>query len=310
MKSCVVLSTYNGEKYIIDQLESIRNQKTKVDAVFISDDCSTDNTVNFVKKYIKNNKLDNWVVERNTSNLGWKKNFAEAIKNVPKEYDVIFLCDQDDVWYNNKSYEMMKLFEKNKKIVLLTANVEIQYEESNSKKISIKKLNANKTNKLHNNAYNSNIRRPGCIYAVNRSMIQECFNNYNNESVAHDLLIWTYAYSKDGIYYIDKPLMKYRRLITSSTFMTKKSKRLEHKKARNKEELICLDYILNSREINNNSFYHLSKLKKLEEKRKIFFETRNLFVWLSCLKYIKYYLNIKMWIGDLTFMLIEKNLYE
>lgn len=53
MKTSVVMSTYNGEEYIIEQLDSLRNQSRPADEVLIADDCSTDNTVDIVRNYIK-----------------------------------------------------------------------------------------------------------------------------------------------------------------------------------------------------------------------------------------------------------------
>lgn len=58
MKTSVVLSTYNGEQYIIEQLESIKNQTRIPDEVLIYDDCSTDQTVELVRNFIDKNRLD------------------------------------------------------------------------------------------------------------------------------------------------------------------------------------------------------------------------------------------------------------
>ena len=56
MKTSVVLSTYNGEQYIIEQLESIKNQTRIPDEVLIYDDCSTDQTVELVRNFIDKNR--------------------------------------------------------------------------------------------------------------------------------------------------------------------------------------------------------------------------------------------------------------
>ena len=61
-KISIVLSIYNGEKYIIEQLESIMNQTRVSDEVLITDDGSTDNTVNLVRFFVDNNKLKNWKI--------------------------------------------------------------------------------------------------------------------------------------------------------------------------------------------------------------------------------------------------------
>ena len=61
MKMSIVLTTYNGGKYILEQLESIRCQTCQVDEVLIFDDGSTDRTPELVIKYIKENNLVNWL---------------------------------------------------------------------------------------------------------------------------------------------------------------------------------------------------------------------------------------------------------
>lgn len=57
MKISVIVSTYNGAEYILEQLDSVKNQTRKADEVLISDDVSSDNTVEIVNKYIADNGL-------------------------------------------------------------------------------------------------------------------------------------------------------------------------------------------------------------------------------------------------------------
>ena len=96
----VVIATYNGEKYIVKQLESIRNQTRKPDEVIIVDDRSNDNTFKIVKEYIQQYALRNWRIYLNDCNLGYKGNFQKGIELATGKY--IFLCDQDDEWERNK----------------------------------------------------------------------------------------------------------------------------------------------------------------------------------------------------------------
>lgn len=76
----VVIATYNGEKYTVKQLESIRNQTRKPDEVIIVDDRSNDNTLEIVKEYIELYALWNWQVYLNNCNLGYKGNFQKGIE--------------------------------------------------------------------------------------------------------------------------------------------------------------------------------------------------------------------------------------
>lgn len=104
----VAVATYNGEKYIKEQLDSIRTQTLPVDEVIICDDCSKDNTANIVNSFISDNNLTGWHFIEREKNLGFCMNFYDAIDRTTG--DLIFLSDQDDRWYPEKVSEMVKLF--------------------------------------------------------------------------------------------------------------------------------------------------------------------------------------------------------
>ena len=99
MKISLVMATYNGAKYLNEQLDSIKNQTLKLDEVIIVDDVSTDDTSYLVEKYISNHQL-NWMFIKNEKNLGYKGNFKKGLAHASG--DVIFLCDQDDIWHPDK----------------------------------------------------------------------------------------------------------------------------------------------------------------------------------------------------------------
>lgn len=96
-KVLVLLSTYNGEKYLIDQINSLMSQKMVDVNVLVRDDGSTDSTVNILKKNM--NKRIKCVFG---TNLGASKSFFELINMATLDYDYYAFCDQDDVWLENK----------------------------------------------------------------------------------------------------------------------------------------------------------------------------------------------------------------
>lgn len=111
-KISVVLSTYNGEKYIIEQLKSIVEQTCQPDEIIISDDHSEDDTVNLVEKYVKHYELQHLIcVIQNDSQVGVVKNFERATECCTG--NIVFFCDQDDVWEKNKIYIMAHYFQDN-----------------------------------------------------------------------------------------------------------------------------------------------------------------------------------------------------
>ena len=71
MRISIAMTTYNGADYLLEQLESLRTQSLMADEVIIVDDCSTDNTVDLLNMYIQKYHLDNWVLIKNSSNIGW-----------------------------------------------------------------------------------------------------------------------------------------------------------------------------------------------------------------------------------------------
>lgn len=106
-KISVVLCSYNGEAYIEQQIDSILNQTKLPDELIVSDDCSSDSTVSIASDIAR--KYPNLIrlVESKT-NLGFIKNFEKAIALAKGE--LIFLSDQDDVWFDQKIENMMQPF--------------------------------------------------------------------------------------------------------------------------------------------------------------------------------------------------------
>lgn len=96
----VILTTYNGTRYIIDQLESIRTQTMPVDEVLICDDVSTDDTVEVVRRYMNERALSGWSLIMNEKNKGPSENLLDHLKDLTGE--IVFFADQDDVWEPRK----------------------------------------------------------------------------------------------------------------------------------------------------------------------------------------------------------------
>ncbi|MDY2630700.1 MAG: glycosyltransferase [Clostridium sp.] len=105
IKISVAMATYNGEKYIKEQLDSIINQLEEDDEIVICDDGSTDTTIEIIKEYIKN---DNRIKLYCNNHVGVNLNFENAISKCKN--DVIMLSDQDDIWEINKVKEVKMKF--------------------------------------------------------------------------------------------------------------------------------------------------------------------------------------------------------
>lgn len=103
------MATYNGEKYLAEQLDSIINQTYHNWNLLIRDDSSTDRTLEIIQDY---QKKDNRIklLKDNKGNLGIVKNFEELLKNSESEF--IMFSDQDDIWVENKLDMYLKMIEK------------------------------------------------------------------------------------------------------------------------------------------------------------------------------------------------------
>lgn len=106
MKISVCIATYNGEKYIKEQLSSILMQLKDIDEIIISDDNSTDSTLNIVSS-INDSRIK---IFKNQKGKGYTKNFENALEKASG--DIIFLSDQDDVWLPNKVAIMLNELKK------------------------------------------------------------------------------------------------------------------------------------------------------------------------------------------------------
>lgn len=119
MRVSVAMCTFNGEKFIEEQLDSILNQTLKVDEIVVCDDGSTDATIEILNKYSK--KYSNvFHIHQNKINLRSVKNFEKAISICSG--DIIFLSDQDDVWMQNKVENFLIYFKENPTIKAIASN--------------------------------------------------------------------------------------------------------------------------------------------------------------------------------------------
>ncbi len=105
----VALCTYNGEKYLAEQLDSIIGQSYKNIEVVIVDDASTDKTVEIINSYAKNDSRIK--CHKNEFNLGFNKNFEKAITLTSGDY--IAISDQDDIWLPDKLQLLVKHIKDN-----------------------------------------------------------------------------------------------------------------------------------------------------------------------------------------------------
>jgi len=118
-KISVALCTFNGEKFIREQIDSLLNQTLQINEIIVCDDCSTDETIAILKEYALNHP-GLFFIHQNEKNLRSVKNFEKAISLCTGDF--IFLSDQDDIWVADKAADFLDYFEKHPKISVLASN--------------------------------------------------------------------------------------------------------------------------------------------------------------------------------------------
>lgn len=218
MKISIVMTTYNGETYIEKQIISLLEQSRKADEIIICDDVSSDDTVNIIQNILKKEKSSCCQLIINKENLGYKKNFKKAIEMASG--DLIFLCDQDDIWEKDKLEKIEKIFEQNPKVIALNSAFSLIDGEDCEIPYQCRKGFYNHDfirgkageNELVHIEYGMLLRyniSPGCTMAF-RKCIKPGYLKYTKSILPHDWELNLLAGMQDGCYFLNTPLIKYR----------------------------------------------------------------------------------------------------
>lgn len=222
MKTSVVMATYNGEEYLLEQLDSLKEQTRQIDEMIICDDCSKDNTVFMIREYIAENGLgERWRLIENKENMGYANNFHKAMSLADGDY--IFFSDQDDIWCPDKIEEMTRIMEENPEIQLLCSDYEPFCSAENAptvpKKIRKKMTGDGSIEKIVLNRRNVHIASLGCDMCIRKSF-RDKIEPFWIKGWAHDDYVWKTAQCADGCYTYHKPLIR-RRLHANNVSMRK-----------------------------------------------------------------------------------------
>ncbi len=204
----VVIATYNGARFIAEQLNSIISQTVKPDRIIICDDGSTDDTVEIIAGFGHAETI--WV-HVNKEKLGVIGNFKKAVSLTP-DHGIIAFCDQDDVWEHNKLEVLTSLLEsstdRNKPGMVFS-----DFSIIDSRGVQIRpslweefavfpEKQTFKTLLLRNIV-------PGCSMVINEQMRDE-FLMIPEEAYMHDAWITFLAYLYNNIACTGEPLVRYR----------------------------------------------------------------------------------------------------
>lgn len=308
VKTAVLMATYNGEKFITDQLESIKNQELKPDYVFIRDDKSTDNTVELIRNFIKRNSLKNWIINVNQENIGWRLNFRALLFDV-LDYDVdyVFFSDQDDTWYLDKNKKQIKIMEKNKYIDVLSADIDIVKMSKDATIPNNYKFedDYNEISKYPENINYVNYRQ-GWTFCIRKSFVNKVTPKWKeNRVLSHDnLFAGASAFFETG-YNLNSSVGVHKRHgdNASGNVLTIKQPHSRHVS----ELFIVLSYyeIMNDLAIESNSkkAYLIEEYLDFYKKRYYNAKNRKFFCTFGQLLFSsRYYVDFSNWARDIVFL--------
>lgn len=194
MSVCVVMATYNGEKYLREQIDSLINQNGVNVSILIRDDGSTDKTKEILDEY-QNQKKIKWYTGEH---LNVQKGYLNLLKNAPMA-DYYAFCDQDDVWDTNKLLiaiteledlpaDRPSLYYCGQKLV-----------DENLKLLSVHSVDTKRSD--HTNYLISNVA--GCTAVFNQKLV-DAINSKNPEFILmHDSWLFKVCLAIGGKYYVD-----------------------------------------------------------------------------------------------------------
>lgn len=210
MTISVCIATYNGEDYIKDQVDSILSQLSSSDEIIISDNHSTDSTIDILQSFD-----DPRIKIFFCNTLGVVRNFENALINSTGEF--IFLADQDDVWIDGKVKLMLELLNK---CDLVMSNGSVVNKELIHSGNTIYDFSKPKIGLLSNILRNS---FTGCCIAFNRSILEKSLP-FPRATPMHDWWIALIAQAFGTVHIINEPLILYRRHDNNVSSLTSISK--------------------------------------------------------------------------------------
>lgn len=215
MKISVALCTYNGEKYISQQINSILDQSTPVNEIIICDDNSTDNTVEIIKGIFSQKSFSNYKIEINVPALRTIKNFEKAVSLCTGRW--IFLSDQDDVWNYDKVEKLLAAVQKD--TLFLFTNGKLIDENGNDMQsdlwhhwgFDVTQREKWKNNELaFDDLLNNKNFATGATVVLNKKLLKNSLPITVPNGYYHDAWFALHAAAGKGLHFLEENTISYR----------------------------------------------------------------------------------------------------
>lgn len=209
MKIAVLMSTYNGEKYVKEQIDSILLQKDVDVFLYVRDDGSTDDTVKIINEYEK--KYSNVVLinRNNRVNLGINKGVLEFLlfaKHKLLDIDYFAFADQDDKWLNDKLVSAVKLIDVYKNTQSINDQPILYYSKKTWTDETLNKLYDDEIIDTKGNYFDMFLSGVayGCTFVFNRKLLEKTLEGPPSYMLAYDVYMHRLARSMNSIIVADK----------------------------------------------------------------------------------------------------------
>ena len=208
MKTSVALCTFNGEKYLRKQLDSILEQTVAVDEIVVCDDLSTDATLSILNQY-KETFPNIFKIHANEKNLRSVKNFEKAISLC--ENEIVFLCDQDDMWIPEKVEVILNQFKISPELQVIATNAFIINDDEDMLNVStIYDIPSKTTKEMKKILFFHQNFCTGATMAVRKEFADDLMPFPPENLYHHDEWIALKASLKNQLLFLNDRLIKYR----------------------------------------------------------------------------------------------------
>ncbi|MBP3234736.1 MAG: glycosyltransferase family 2 protein [Eubacterium sp.] len=202
----IMMATYNGEKFIKEQIDSIINQTYQDWMLYISDDCSTDDTVNIIDDYCRQYPDKIVLLNRDKKLGGAKQNFLYLFDICPKA-ELYMFTDQDDVWLPEKAEKLVKKYDEvHTENCLVYCDLKVVDSDLNTKSESFI-TDIHYSNKKEFILMNNYV--PGCVMLID-DYLREAIGILPRQCFMHDWWIVMYSTFFGNIFKVDESLHLYR----------------------------------------------------------------------------------------------------
>lgn len=221
MRISVCMGIYNGEKYIVQQLESIRKQTRVPDEVILCDDGSADGTQKCVREYLESHgELSGWKLICNEENKGYPGNFYSVMEQCTG--DIVFLADQDDVWEPEKIARMSDRMERQEEVKVLACTFGLIDGQNEAIHTVMSPTDKKRNGSIHSVSIQQVFYKcewPGMVLAYRNAWYRNIMKKNAVSGVPaakcgkipHDFLLCAWAAEEQGFYQLEEVLAYHRR---------------------------------------------------------------------------------------------------